>query len=96
MRNLLTFEHFPRAARRGMVVFAPEVDGDARHIVAEAAVAVPEAGGGILGQQSLRSLGPGRGEAGPLLTAETESLNSWGHFLAKLTIIFDTIVNFFG
>ena len=68
MINLLTFEHLPRAARRGVVVFARDVDGDARHIVAEAAVAEPEAGGGIVVRQPLRPLGPGRGEAGPLLT----------------------------
>ena len=71
MISILTFERPSRAARRGMVVFAPDVDGDARHVVAEAAVAVPEAGKGGVGVRQLpRSPWLRQGEAGPLLTAE--------------------------
>ena len=68
--SILTFERLPRAARGGMVVYAPDIDGDASHIVTKAAVAAPEAGGGVGVWQPPRSPWLRQGEAGPLHTAK--------------------------
>ena len=104
--SILTFERLPRAARGGMVVLALDINGDARHIVAKAAVAVPEAGKGVGVRQPPRSPGLRQGEAGPLLTAEIVRLSKrewdcarkpqWIHFIGKFTIPFDTLSWFFG
>ena len=76
--NLLTFERLIRFARRGVVVFAPGVDGDAHHIVPKAAVAAPEAGGGVGVLQPPRSPWLRQGEAGSLLTAEIVRVSKKG------------------
>ena len=62
-----------------MVVFTSDIDGDACHIVAKAAVTAPEAGKGVVGvRQPPRSPWLRQGEAGSLLTAEIVRVSKKG------------------